>query len=262
MEPKGQMLGFDIDDAAYIPVSIAMKAFNLPELTEVDSVYSAQIPVERALSAVRDLLMRRHDGNEDFTLLSQDAMLEIFGNIMEVITMSVGAIAGISLLVGAIGILTMMWISVGERTAEIGLVRALGATAGQVQFLFLVEAAALAMIGGFARNGEREFEHAPVGVPQARSEGAVDRDERPQRLVRGQLSGTSNGCSYWVSNPSSFISRPPSPAASPCRSMLRRPRCATTRSMWPSCMYPRRRSRECRSCRSDVRTRSSTGGGR
>ena len=67
---------------------------------------------------------------------------------VDVITLSVGSIAGISLLVGAIGILTMMWISVGERTEEIGLVRALGAERGQVQFLFLVEAATLAVIGG------------------------------------------------------------------------------------------------------------------
>jgi putative ABC transport system permease protein len=65
----------------------------------------------------------------------------------------VGAIAGISLLVGATGILTMMWIAVGERTSEIGLVRALGATRDQVQALFLAEAATLAALGGVAGIG-------------------------------------------------------------------------------------------------------------
>ena len=68
--------------------------------------------------------------------------------MMNVITVAVGAIAGISLLVGAIGILTMMWIAVGERTAEIGLIRAVGASRRQVQMVFLVEAAALATTGG------------------------------------------------------------------------------------------------------------------
>ena len=148
MEPKGDMLGFDLDDAAYIPVSVAMQVFNMNELSEIDAVYVPAIPAERAAAAARELLIRRHDGHEDFTLLTQEAMLQVFGNVMDVITLAVGAIAGISLLVGAIGILTMMWISVGERTSEIGLVRALGATRGQVQGLFLVEAAALAVIGG------------------------------------------------------------------------------------------------------------------
>ena len=77
-------------------------------------------------------------------------MLDVFGKVMDVITMSVGAIAGISLLVGATGILTMMWIAVGERTGEIGLLRALGASAGQVQAVFLAEAVALATLGGIA----------------------------------------------------------------------------------------------------------------
>lgn len=148
MEPKGDMLGFDLDDAAYIPVSVAMQIFNMNELSEINAIYPASISAERASTACKELLIRRHRGNEDFTLLTQEAMIEVFGNVMGVITMAVGAIAGISLLVGAIGILTMMWISVGERTAEIGLVRALGGTHGQVQGLFLIEAAALAVLGG------------------------------------------------------------------------------------------------------------------
>ena len=139
---------FDLDDAAYVPVSVAMQIFNMNELSEIDAAYAPSVSAERAAAAARELLIRRHDGHEDFTLLTQEAMLQVFGNVMDVVTLAVGAIAGISLLVGAIGILTMMWISVGERTAEIGLVRALGATRGQVQGLFLVEAAALASIGG------------------------------------------------------------------------------------------------------------------
>jgi putative ABC transport system permease protein len=153
MEPKGDLMGFDVGDAAYIPVAAAMQIFNMNELTEIDAIYGDATAAERALEAVRALLIRRHDDNEDFTLLTQEAMLDVFGNVMGVITMAVGAIAGISLLVGAIGILTMMWISVGERTAEIGLARAIGATRGQVQFLFLVEAAALALLGGLVGVG-------------------------------------------------------------------------------------------------------------
>ncbi len=67
---------------------------------------------------------------------------------MNIITVAVGAIAGISLVVGAIGILTMMWIAVGERTSEIGLIRAMGASRRQVQVVFLAEATALATGGG------------------------------------------------------------------------------------------------------------------
>jgi putative ABC transport system permease protein len=96
------------------------------------------------------VLTERHDGKEDFTLTSQTQMLEVFGNVMDVVTMSVGAIAGISLLVGSIGILTVMWIAVGERTGEIGLLKAVGATSGQVLVVFLTESALLAGAGGAA----------------------------------------------------------------------------------------------------------------
>jgi putative ABC transport system permease protein len=67
---------------------------------------------------------------------------------MNAITAAVGAIAGISLMVGAIGVFTMMWISVGERVGEIGLLRALGGTHGEIRALFLIEAVLLTLIGG------------------------------------------------------------------------------------------------------------------
>jgi putative ABC transport system permease protein len=148
MAPKGQMLGIDLDDAAYVPVASAMKLFNQDELFEIDLVYSSVQHAAEMEAAVRRALTERHQGNEDFTVTTQAAMLEVFANVMNVVTLAVGAIAGISLLVGATGILTMMWIAVGERTGEIGLLRAIGASRQQVQALFLAEAAALAAIGG------------------------------------------------------------------------------------------------------------------
>jgi putative ABC transport system permease protein len=148
MQSKGRMLGFDIDDAAYVPVATALKLFNLDELLEIDALYAHAGLAASVESGVRRLLIDRHGGNEDFTLTTQAAMLDVFDNVMGVITMAVGAIAGISLLVGATGILTMMWIAVGERTGEIGLVRSLGATRAQVRALFLAEASFLAVAGG------------------------------------------------------------------------------------------------------------------
>ena len=148
MAPKGRILGIDIDDAAYVPVATAMQMFNLDELMEIDLLFSHAGLVDGVVRQVTRVLTDRHAGREDFTITTQTAMLDVFENVMNVITASVGAIAGISLLVGAIGILTMMWITVNERVHEIGLMRALGATAAQVQRLFLLEAVILTLVGG------------------------------------------------------------------------------------------------------------------
>ena len=152
MQPKGQMMGFDVDDIAIVPVASALRLFNQDELFEIDLIYSNMSETERVAAEVRRVLAVRH-GEEDFTVTTQAAMLDVFGKVMDVITMAVGAIASISLLVGATGILTMMWIAVGERVGEIGLLRALGATAAQVQAMFLAEAIALATLGGLAGVG-------------------------------------------------------------------------------------------------------------
>ena len=153
MEPKGQILGMDIDDAAYIPVATAMRLFNLDELQEINVTFAHEGLTDQAIEAVRSALIERHRGNEDFTIVSQSEMLNVFGRVMGVITLGVAVIAAISLFVGSIGIFTMMWISVGERVAEIGLMRALGATGIQVQALFLIEAIMLTTLGGVAGLG-------------------------------------------------------------------------------------------------------------
>jgi putative ABC transport system permease protein len=150
MEPKGQMLGFDLDDTAYVPVATAMRMFNLVDLDEINVSYAPLDATARIEAEIERVLRERHAGEEDFTVTTQQAMLDVFGNVMRMVTAAVGAIAGISLVVGAIGILTMMWITVRERTQEIGLVRAIGASAWQVAGLFLAEAAAVALLGGVA----------------------------------------------------------------------------------------------------------------
>ena len=105
------------------------------------------------VAGVKAALTERHRGEEDFTVTTQTEMLDTFGRIIGIITAAVTAIAGISLFVGAIGILTIMWISVHERTGEIGLLRALGVTERGVQRLFLLEATVLAVAGGIAGVG-------------------------------------------------------------------------------------------------------------
>lgn len=148
MEPKGRILGMDIDDSAYVPLATAMQMFNLDELMEVDVTYAQEHMTDELAESMRRLLMARHGDNEDFTLTTQTAMIETFGKVMNVITLGAGAIAMVSLIVGSIGILTMMWISVGERTSEIGLLRAVGVRNRDIQRIFLVEAAMLTSAGG------------------------------------------------------------------------------------------------------------------
>jgi putative ABC transport system permease protein len=148
MAPKGRLLGFDIDDSAYVPVATSMRMFNLDELQEIDVLFTHEGISEAVAESVRRLLADRHGGREDVTITTQTEMLRVFDNIMSAITTAVAAIAGVSLVVGAIGVFTMMWIAVGERVSEIGLLRALGATAREVHALFLFEAVVLTVIGG------------------------------------------------------------------------------------------------------------------
>ena len=148
MAPKGWLLGLDIDDSAYVPVATSMRMFNLDELQEIDVLFTHEGISEAVADRVRRLLADRHGGREDVTITTQTEMLRVFGNIMSAITTAVAAIAGVSLVVGAIGVFTMMWIAVGERVSEIGLLRALGATGREVHALFLLEAVVLTVIGG------------------------------------------------------------------------------------------------------------------
>ncbi len=147
MEPKGQILGLDMDDAVFIPAARAMELLNRPGLMEVQVSYRAGAALDAVIRIITERLKDRH-GREDFTLISQAQALDVLSSVLDVITFAVGALGGISLLVGAVGILTIMTMAVTERTAEIGLLRALGAREQQVLALFLGEAILLSGLGG------------------------------------------------------------------------------------------------------------------
>ncbi len=149
MEPKGQFLGFDLDDTVYIPASKALQLFNRDSLMEIDLLYRPGTPVAEISAAVERLMLARH-GHPDFTVVTQQQMLDVLGSVLNVLTVAVGALGGISLLVGGVGIITIMTIAVNERISEIGLLRALGATRRLVMTLFLGEAVVLAALGGLA----------------------------------------------------------------------------------------------------------------
>ena len=149
METKGQILGFDMDDAVYMPAILAMDLFDREGLMEIDILYGQGMRPDEVVAALKRVLLARH-GQEDFTLTTQQQMLDVLGRVLNMLTAAVGSLGGISLLVGCVGILTVMIIGVRERTAETGLLRALGATRWQVLTIFLAEATVLAALGGLA----------------------------------------------------------------------------------------------------------------
>jgi len=149
MESKGQMLGFDLDDAVYLPAARALAMFDRESLMEIDLLYAPGASANHIVKKVKQLLIARH-GSEDFTITTQEQMLDVLGSVLNILTLGVGTLGGISLLVGGVGILTIMIIAVSERTSEIGLLRAIGAGRKQILTLFLGEAVVLASIGGFA----------------------------------------------------------------------------------------------------------------
>jgi putative ABC transport system permease protein len=147
LKSKGQFLGFDLDDAIYVPTQRALGLFDREGLMEVDVEVDEQVSIDEAQRAIERLLVARH-GDEDFTVIPQQQMIDVLGSVLSVLTFAVAALGGISLVVGGVGILTIMAIAIRERTGEIGLLRALGATKMRVLSLFLVESGTLAAAGG------------------------------------------------------------------------------------------------------------------
>jgi putative ABC transport system permease protein len=148
MEPKGQSLGFDFDDTVYIPVTCALDLFNQEGLTRLSIKAANKSNLDPAVEDIRRILKHRHNNREDFTIVSQADLLDTFNQIAETMTYVLLGIASISLIVGGIGIMNIMLVSVRERTREIGVRKALGATKRDILIQFLVESVAVSLLGG------------------------------------------------------------------------------------------------------------------
>ncbi|MCC6747031.1 MAG: ABC transporter permease [Deltaproteobacteria bacterium] len=148
MASKGQSLGIDLDDLVFIPVTAATELFNQESLTRISVKALSNTQVEAAMEEVRQILIRRHNNNEDFTIVSQADMLSTFDKVARTMELVILGIASISLVVGGIGIMNIMLVSVRERTREIGLRMAVGARRKDVERQFLVESVTVSLVGG------------------------------------------------------------------------------------------------------------------
>ena len=147
LAPAGESLGTDLGDMAIIPVASAQALFDAPSLFRVLIQARSKEDIESARKAALETIRLRHDGEDDVTLITQDAMLNTFDRILRALTYTVAGIAGISLAVAGILIMNVMLVAVSQRIGEIGLIKALGGSERQVLHLFLVEAVMLAGAG-------------------------------------------------------------------------------------------------------------------
>ena len=146
LPPKGDFLGFNLDDAIYIPMAKFQSMFNLNNFQELDVVHYERYATEEAVASIKRLIIDRH-GSEDVTITTQANMLETLNDIMQWLKFTVAAFGGISLLVGGVGIFTIMTVAVNERTSEIGVLRAVGASQKKIRDVFLLESIFLAILG-------------------------------------------------------------------------------------------------------------------
>ncbi|MDA8099469.1 MAG: ABC transporter permease [Nitrospiraceae bacterium] len=148
MQKKGTSLGWDVDDVIFIPVTSGQELFDTDSLFEILASTPRAEDVDRAIGQIKDILIRRHAHKEDFTIQTQGAMLSTMNTILGVLTAVLGGIAGISLVVGGIGIMNIMLVSVRERTREIGIRKAIGARNSDIMAQFMIEAVTLSGVGG------------------------------------------------------------------------------------------------------------------
>jgi putative ABC transport system permease protein len=146
--PRGTSVGMNMDEIIDIPVDTALRVFNRTSLFRVLCEVTSSDQMDAARDGALAVLKDRHDQEEDVTALTQDALLATFTQILRVLTLALAGIAAISLSVAGIGIMNVMLVSVAERTREIGLLKAVGVTRGQVITVFLIEATIISTAGG------------------------------------------------------------------------------------------------------------------
>jgi putative ABC transport system permease protein len=159
LEEQGSVGGINPDEAVYIPLTTAQSRLyhrrNRSGKPAVDVIYAQaadETVMDNATQQIKDILRERHDiayqAEDDFRVISQTDILDAFNVITSAMTLFLGAIAGISLLVGGIGIMNIMLVSVTERTREIGIRKAVGALKREILLQFLIESLTLSLLGG------------------------------------------------------------------------------------------------------------------
>ncbi len=154
MEEKGQTLGQNMDDLVFVPFNAAVQLFGRDAGDRIELRVQAERAevVEQVEDGITRLLRQRHkvprDQPDDFEVVVQDEMLDTVSNILGGVTAVIGGVVGIALLVGGIGIMNIMLVSVTERTREIGVRKAVGARRQDVLVQFLIEAVTLSLVGG------------------------------------------------------------------------------------------------------------------
>lgn len=152
LSSRGTQLGVDVDDLVVIPVATAMRIFNRTSLFRLLIEARAHVELDSTAARVTALLAERH-GEEDVTIITQDSVVTSLDNILDTLTLVLAAIASISLAVAGIGIMNVMLVSVAERTSEVGLLKALGVSQGQIVAAFLAEATLLSLVGALLGMG-------------------------------------------------------------------------------------------------------------
>lgn len=144
---QGETMGFNTDEIVIIPIDYAQTMFNTTSLFRILIEAKSHNEIEPAKQAVLATMKQSHDGEEDITVITQDAILSTFDRILQALTMAVAGIAAISLIVAGILVMNVMLVAVSQRTAEIGLLKAIGATSADIRRLFFAEAILLSMVG-------------------------------------------------------------------------------------------------------------------
>jgi putative ABC transport system permease protein len=150
LEATGTQIGLDVDDVVVVPVATGMRMFNRTSLFRVLLKTHSLEDVAETCTRALAILKERHQDEEDVTCITQESVVSSLSSILTVLTLALAGIAAISLSVAGVGIMNVMLVSVAERTAEIGLLVAVGARRRQILALFLTEAVLLSALGGAA----------------------------------------------------------------------------------------------------------------
>jgi putative ABC transport system permease protein len=150
LEERGITLGINLDDLVIIPLPSGQQMFHggSDELFEITCSARSPDDIKPAVASIKEILTAAHDYTEDFTVTDQNGMLGSFSKIFEMLRFMLAGIAGISLLVGGIGIMNIMLVSVRERIKEVGIRKAVGAKKQDIGIQFLIEAMTLSVFGG------------------------------------------------------------------------------------------------------------------